>query len=255
MTSEQVASSSGIIQNQQEGLIMTRKQVMVSVRGKSVAHPSKQSFQTELVPNQILEGDALYEKFAEAQGTSALRAKGAIILLEEFILDQLMEGNRLDFGLVSFFPRLSGGLSARDADPIADGLTVRGSVKARRKLTDALKNKLDPVNRLSNIRPRIWSLFNVDAQRYDVISADQVIRISGSDILIVSENADEGVWLEKRGKGKIIQAEILKSESDSLTCVFRGKLVRGKYQLAVQTRCGKGTDFKIRRCLTDVQVV
>ena len=49
----------------------------------------------------------------------------------------LAQGNRLDFGLVSFYPRLSGALSSRDIDPEQDGLFVRGAVKATRTLMNA----------------------------------------------------------------------------------------------------------------------
>jgi hypothetical protein len=54
---------------------------------------------------------------------------------ESFILDQLAKGFRLDFGLVSFYPRLSGGLSSRDADPEADR-ALRGDCRDRGELME-----------------------------------------------------------------------------------------------------------------------
>jgi hypothetical protein len=66
--------------------------------------------------------------------------------LEECILDALSDGYQLNFGLVSFYPRLSGALPSRDSDPAAEGLYVRGAVKARRALRDGLKEKIDAVN-------------------------------------------------------------------------------------------------------------
>ena len=44
----------------------------------------------------------------------------------------IVEGKQLDFDLVSFYPRLSGALPSRDSDPAAEGMFVRGAVKARR---------------------------------------------------------------------------------------------------------------------------
>lgn len=58
--------------------------------------------------------------------------------IERFIRRELENGNRLDFGLVSFLPRLSAALPARDADPGETGIRLRGSVKARKSLSASL---------------------------------------------------------------------------------------------------------------------
>ena len=64
-------------------------------------------------------------------------------------------GRQLNFDLVSFYPRLSGTLSSRDADPGTEDVYVRGAVKARRKLMEGFKRSLDPVNALALVKPRI----------------------------------------------------------------------------------------------------
>ena len=87
-------------------------------------------FQAILQPEGVLTMDEIAERWADyariERGFAKLQLRG----FEDFILDQLAKGYQLDFGLVSFYPRLSGGLSSRDADPEADGLFVRGTMKA-----------------------------------------------------------------------------------------------------------------------------
>ena len=70
-------------------------------------------------------------------------------MLEGFILAELAKGKKIDFELVSFYPRLSGALPSRDSSPEAEGLFVRGAVKARRTLMNGLKDKLEAVNSIS----------------------------------------------------------------------------------------------------------
>ena len=82
-------------------------------------------FQAALEPVDVLAMDDIAERWASYSGMPQGMAKSHLIGFESFILDQLAMGYRLDFGLVSFYPRLSGGLSSRDADPETDGLFVR----------------------------------------------------------------------------------------------------------------------------------
>ena len=99
-------------------------------------------FQAALKPVDVLTMDDIADRWATYSGQPRGMAKSHLMGFESFILDQLAEGYRLDLGLVSFYPRLSGGLSSRDADPESDGLFVRGAVKARRALVNGLKLRL-----------------------------------------------------------------------------------------------------------------
>jgi len=242
-----------------------KTRVAVRAREKAVVTGAKQSFQAEIVPNAVLEGEALYEKLGNRTAFGASRAKLAIQMIESFVMEELAEGNRLDFGLVSFYPRLSSGLPTRDADPASEGIDAFGAVKARRELQDCLRRKLDLTNELSNVRPRVFGIAEVGAasitqQKWGMDGSDAAIQagrtyqITGSDIPIDRTRADEGVWLEKRTRGKVAEAEVLESAVYGCKVVFRETPPKGKYTLVVGTRCGKGTDFKIRRCLLDVRV-
>jgi len=231
-----------------------RHEIQVVTRENGMGEGESRVFQAKIVPNGTLAGKDLVKRFAERADIHPMRAKTAIDLLEGFILDQLAEGNRLDFGLVTFYPRLSEGLSTRDADPESEGVYVRGAVKARTTLVDALRKKLEPVNRLSNVRPRLFGVCDAETKEPGVVSADRVLEITGRDIPIDTSRADEGVWLASRTTDRVVVAEVLESTPQSAKCVFRNVPEGGKrYRLVVGTRCGKDASFKVRRCLADVR--
>jgi len=170
-----------------------RRRVVVRSREKAAVSGEKQAFQAEIVPNAILSGEELYEKLGNRTAFGAARVKLAVMMIESFIKEELADGNRLDFGLVSFYPRLSRALPTRDADPLSEGIDVFGAVKARRELKDTVHGKLDPENELSNVRPRLYGTWNDESKADDVIVAGKVLQLVGRDIPIVLTRLDEGV--------------------------------------------------------------
>ena len=136
-------------------------------------------FQTNLTPNATLEGKELIERWADFSRLNAAQAETTLVLLKGFILEELAKGNKLDFGLVSFYPRLSGALSSRDSSPEAEGLYVRGAVKARRPLMNGLKDKLEAVNGLTTVQAHIYNVFDKKAKRFDVLATGHVLSVAG----------------------------------------------------------------------------
>ena len=119
-----------------------RKTLHVKARKNSTGG----KFQSEMETVGVLGVADIAERWAESMALKPGMAMMMIGSLEECILDALSDGYQLNFGLVSFYPRLSGALPSRDSDPATEGLYVRGAVKARRALRDGLKEKIDAVN-------------------------------------------------------------------------------------------------------------
>ena len=219
-------------------------------------------FQATLRPVDVLTMDDIAERWASYSGQPQGMAKSHLIGFESFILDQLAKGCRLDFGLVSFYPRLSGGLTSRDADPEADGLFVRGAVKARRALVNGLKRRLVAENSQTTSRARIYSVYDGETRRYGTVTPGHTLSISGNDIVIDPACDDEGVWLEKRlhdssrhhSYVKVARGRILKSDIAIAEVVFDEAVPKGTYLLTLYTRCGRGTDFKAVHCRSEVSV-
>ncbi len=231
---------------------------------KAVARKSAMSgmFQAALRPVDVLTMDDIADRWAAYSGQPQGMAKSHLIGFESFILDQLAKGYRLDFGLVSFYPRLSGGLSSRDADPESDGLFVRGAVKARRALVNGLKRRLVAENACKTNRVRIYSVFDREIGRTGIVTPGHTLSIAGSDIPIDPARDDEGVWLEKRlhktarnrSYVKVARGRVVKSDIALAEVVFDGPIDKGTYLLTIYTRCGRGTDFKAVHCRSEVSV-
>ena len=93
----------------------------------------RQMFQVDAEPNEVLEGRSLAERFAQKIEADTSEANYIIESLQEFVLEELQRGNRLDFELVSFLPRLSWSLPARDVNPVDAGLAARRAVAEARQ--------------------------------------------------------------------------------------------------------------------------
>jgi len=231
---------------------------------KAVARSTAMSgtFQAVLKPVEVLTMDDIAERWASYSGQPQGMAKSHLVGLESFILDQLAKGYRLDFGLVSFYPRLSGGLTSRDADPEAEGLFVRGSVKARRALVNGLKRRLVAENAQATSQVRIYNVFDRETSRYGIVTPGNTLTISGNDIIIDPTRDDEGVWLEKRlhvnsrrhSYTKVARGRILQSDMALAEVVFDEAIPKGAYFLTLYTRSGRGTDFKVIHCRSEVMV-
>ena len=227
----------------------------INVKTRNVAVSGK--FQASLELEETLEMDEIAARWAERSGLRLNLTQMVLTSLSEFIIGELSEGRQLNFDLVSFYPRLSGALSSRDADPVTEEVYVRGAVKARRKLMEGIKRNLDPVNALALVKPRIYSIFNRDADRYDIVGAGQVLSINGTDIQFDPAKEDEGVWLEKRGVrgfARVAAARIIENALDHVVAAFDEPPSSGAYSLAIYTRCGRSADFKVVRCRHEIRV-
>ena len=231
-----------------------RKTLRIRARNK----PLNGKFQADIEPVDVLGIDEIAERWSKNDVVSPSMAKTMIRSLEEFVVNALADGYQLNFGLVSFYPRLSGALPSRDSDPDSEGLFVRGAVKARSPLMNGLKDKLDAVNKLSPVRPRLFSVFDKDGEEYDTIAAGHAISAIGYDIQIDSSDPDEGVWLERRtnhGYQKVLKARVEHSDPGRVEFVVEGDLPPRKYAVAVYTRSGRGKDYKVVCCRREVRFI
>lgn len=219
-------------------------------------------FQVDLETRGVLSGDELVSTLAEfGFNGDVLRARMAIMVLEEFIEKKLSEGYQVDLGLASFVPRLSGALTTRDADPESDGLYVQGTVSARSKLRQALKDKVDAVNVLARKAIRIFNVLDLDTQRMDEIEAGHTLSVAGQDIAVDADSSDEGFWIEKRSgrrgqkASRIQKAKVLQSDTGMAKIVFPEPIPCGTYNIVVYTRCGEGHAYKLQHVGHPVRAV
>ena len=229
---------------------------------KSASSVATRSFQANLVPEATYSGEALYRRLAmylDLQESDWARARRMVEDLEGFIQKELEEGNRLDFGLVSFFPRLSESLSTRDADPAEEGIYVRGAVKARKTLAESLAKKLIAVNSQSEDALRIVAAIDAEDKdfAYDGFRLCHEVGILNYNLAITIDptHEDEKIWLEKPIKHRrqehkpLAYAQYLGMADDGwrIRCKFdAGAVSPGTYMLCISTRAGKGLEYRLR---------
>jgi len=234
--------------------MQTRTKIKVVTRKKDAAG----KFQTNLTPNATLKGRELIERWAAFSRLNDSQAETTLVLLKGFILDELAKGNKLDFDLVSFYPRLSSALSSRDSSPDAEGLFVRGAVKARRPLVNGPKDKLEAVNGLTTVQSHIYNVFDKTAKRFDVLATGHVLSVAGSEIPVDATKEDEGVWLERRmhkGHVRVAKGRIVSYALDITDVVFDQEIAPGMYVLAFYTRCGRGDGYRVVRVSRKIRAV
>lgn len=231
-----------------------RLKIKANPRAKAFGIGNHRRFQVDLELKGTLSGDQLRDELAKfGYEGNTVQAARALMTIEAFIQAKLAEGWQLDFELASFYPLLSGGLTARDVDPETDGLYVQGAVRARRRLGDALKDQVEAINPLARRTVRLFNVFDRATEKFDVIVSGHELSVSGRDIAIEPTREDEGFWLEKRSgrwnkaPKQIMKAKVLRSDLTAADIVFPEAPVPGKYNLVVCTRCGDGPDYKVRR--------
>ena len=90
----------------------------------------------------------------------------------------------------------------------------------------------------------------MESERFDQIAA-------GRDLSIDPADPEEGVWIErrtKRGYERIMKAKLLHSDATRVEFTFDFDLPPRKYMIAVQTRCGRGKDYKTAICRHEVSI-
>lgn len=217
---------------------------------------SGRRFKALLKPSQVLSGkDLAREMAAEFYNGNEAQAQYAILAITGLIERKLAEGCQLDFEFASFYPKLSAGLTARDIDPNEDGVYVQGAVKARAPLRNLLRDKILAYNPLCKNPTRIYGVGS-ELQQGEVIVPEVKITVSGNEILVLPDRADEGFYLEKRSSKRanrglwipVAKAEVLRSDANSAEMIFHGDLGKGNdYRLVVATRNGKSLDYAVRR--------
>lgn len=207
-------------------------------------------FQAHLEPNEVIEGKDLFERFGEFCGFTPAKAEMCVIMLDHYIESELLAGNQVNLPSVIFYPRLSKALKKRNSSPEAEGVQVRGAVKATRKLVGLLKDKLRAVNVDPEERSFINNILDSASGKYDHITIGASANAVGLDINVIAGREDEGVWLEKRThKGrrqvmvKVQRGRVIKCDRCSCEFVFDTPVPKGVYYVVIESRV-KGADTR-----------
>ncbi len=246
---------------------MNTFQKALNIKPRSNTSPSSNgTFQATVIPFDAYEGESLYSELADYMGTNNVyKAESMVKTIEGFIMKELKEGKRLDFGLVSFFPKLSKALPTRDANPSREGIYLQGGVKARRPLSVSLAASLIPVNPQAKSRSVIIGTMDLEERfRFHGFRWGHEVDIIGKYINIDQSHEDEKIWIEKPVKHRRDQRKALAYarclEGDKggteVKCIFEGEPVKpGNYMLCISTRGGNGLDWTLNTVRHQIKIV
>ncbi len=223
------------------------------------AKPINGKFQADVIPNRVLDKKDVVDALAKDLGLAPAAIEVVISGLDDLVVRELGRGNRVDLGLVSFLPKLSGALSARDADPSFDGLRLCGSARARHKLVNAIDENLVPVNKVTGNKVVLSSVATKGDEIGGRIKAGTAAIATGIGLVVVEGRADEGIWLQSRQaygyKDTGFKARILFQDADHVEFVFDALPPPGKYSLVLAGRGGNTTAYRAARRRLNVEVV
>ena len=98
-----------------------------------------------------------------------------------------------------------------------------------------------------------------DANKSSVVAAGHVLSAVGCGLAFDPSRKDEGVWLERRvkkqGLVQVARARMLKIEGGHLEFAFDDPIPRGNYLVAIYTRGGKSTDYRVARICRQVKAL
>jgi hypothetical protein len=187
-------------------------------------------------------------------GCSA-QASGIAYVLQ-FFADNLpdmiaTDGRRVNLGrLVSFYPRITG----KVLDKNADITTSTNPVELKASTPAALRRALDGIGLLNvgkdSVNPSVTGEFDIASDAKGKVVVGSAARVVGTDLLIVADRDDEGVWLTSADG--TVDMKMTVTVPKTATVDFTtpaGKtatdLPAGAYTLTVKTRDGRAAATKL----------
>lgn len=179
---------------------------------------------------------------AELSGVSTDDVLYIMRRVNNTVTEMLKSGRNVNLELVGFSINLNGAFSSKDDqfNPSRNSLQV--SAYAKPILRDCL-NGVSLRNVTSGLKANVFSITDDAARIEGVVTVASKVLVAGVDILINSENADEGVWVLD-GKGEVVTTPAVLDNTIGTLDLDLGELPPdGEYALLVKARAGASTDY------------
>jgi len=154
----------------------------------------------------------------------------------------LQDGSNVNMDWVAFVITMTGALLSSD-----DGFDVdRNALVVRAHTRPPLRDCLAGVklrNVTGGLRAAILSVMDNTAMEEGVITVPGKVLVAGSNILIDTVNADEGIWLTSKKGDVVATPEVLANDASMIDLAFAELPPDGEYVLVVKARSGASTDF------------
>ena len=164
--------------------------------------------------------------------------------LSDEIGEQLLAGYRVNLGQLSTGFAIRGAFMSEDEAFNPDRHQLVATVRTLNPLREALA-EVSPENITLGLSCTVASVMNAVTKRLSEITGTNRVLIQGQKLGISEDNPDEGVWLADPKTGETVATStVLRSDSQTIDCVFTEPAAPGVYTLVVSCRNGARESLK-----------
>ena len=164
--------------------------------------------------------------------------------LSEELFAQLLAGYRVNLGQLSAGFAIRGAFLSEDEAFTPGRHQLVATVRTLNPLREALA-EVSPENITLGLSCTVASVMNAVTKRLSEITGTNRVLIQGQKLGISEDNPDEGVWLADPKTGETVATStVLRSDSQTIDCVFTEPAAPGVYTLVVSCRNGARESLK-----------
>ena len=164
--------------------------------------------------------------------------------LSEELFAQLLAGYRVNLGQLSAGFAIRGAFMSEDEAFTPGKHQLVATVRTLNPLREALA-EVSPENITLGLSCTVASVMDAITKHLSEITGTNRVLIQGQKLGISGDNPDEGVWLVDPKTGETVATSmVLRSDSQTIDCVFTEPAAPGVYTLVVSCRNGARESLK-----------
>lgn len=218
--------------------------IMYSLTKVPDALTDKPLYFAHVLTNGTIGRDELATRLATRTKQDVSLWKYFLDALSEELFAQLLAGYRVNLGQLSAGFAIRGAFLSEDEAFTPGRHQLVATVRTLNPLREALA-EVSPENITLGLSCTVASVMNAVTKRLSEITGTNRVLIQGQKLGISEDNPDEGVWLADPKTGETVATStVLRSDSQTIDCVFTEPAAPGVYTLVVSCRNGARESLK-----------
>lgn len=218
--------------------------IMYSLTRVPDALTDKPLYFAHVLTNGTIGRDELATRLATRTKQDVSLWKYFLDALSEELFAQLLAGYRVNLGQLSAGFAIRGAFLSEDEAFTPGRHQLVATVRTLNPLREALA-EVSPENITLGLSCTVASVMDAVTKRLSEITGTNRVLIQGQKLGISEDNPDEGVWLADPKTGETVATStVLRSDSQTIDCVFTEPAAPGVYTLVVSCRNGARESLK-----------
>lgn len=218
--------------------------IMYSLTKVPDALTDKSLYYAHVLTNGTIGRDELATRLATRTKQDVSLWKYFLDALSEELFAQLLAGYRVNLGQLSAGFAIRGAFLSEDEAFTPGRHQLVATVRTLNPLREALA-EVSPENITLGLSCTVASVMDAVTKRLSEITGTNRVLIQGQKLGISEDNPDEGVWLADPKTGETVATStVLRSDSQTIDCIFTEPAAPGVYTLVVSCRNGARESLK-----------